>query len=67
MLKLVVAGSDEPEIDLDELQKGWTKQGISFSFAKLIGDYDINEDNPLAFGQWSKTCDRVVRAEDWQN
>jgi hypothetical protein len=47
MLKLVVAGSDEPEIDLDELQKGWTKQGISFSFAKLIGDYDINEDNPI--------------------
>jgi hypothetical protein len=47
MLKLVVAGSKETEIDLDELRTGWTKQGIAFSFAKLISDYDINQNNPI--------------------
>lgn len=47
MLKLVVAGSDKTEIDLEELRKSWTQQGISFSFAKLISEYDINKDNPI--------------------
>jgi hypothetical protein len=47
MLKLVVHGGDKRETDLDELRDSWTKQGISFSFAKLISDYDINQDNPI--------------------
>jgi len=47
MLKLVVPDSDETEIDLDELRGGRRNQGISFSFTKLINDYDINEDNPI--------------------
>jgi hypothetical protein len=47
MLKLVVATSNEKEMDLYELRNGWTKQPISFSFAKLISDYDISEDNPI--------------------
>lgn len=47
MLKLVVASSDKTEIDLEELRKSWTQQGISFSFAKLISEYDINKDNPI--------------------
>jgi hypothetical protein len=46
-LKFVVAGSDESELDLYELRKGLRKQGISFSFAKLIDDYNINQDNPI--------------------
>jgi hypothetical protein len=47
LLKFVVAGSNESELDIYELRKGLRSQGISFSFAKLISDYNINEDNPI--------------------
>ena len=45
-LKLVVAGSGETEIDLDDMQdlRGW---GGYFNFKKLIVDYKIDEDNPI--------------------
>jgi hypothetical protein len=46
-LKLVVSTSAEKEVDLDELRNSWTRKGISFSFAKLISDYNISEDNPI--------------------
>jgi aryl carrier-like protein len=45
--KLVVVGSDKTEIDLEDLQREWRKQGISFSFAKLISDYNINYYSPI--------------------
>jgi hypothetical protein len=43
----VVAGFDEREIELDELENSCTEEGIPFSFAALISDYDINSDNPI--------------------
>ena len=46
-LNLVVAGSGRAEIDLEDLQSDWRMRGISFSFAKLISDYDINYDSPI--------------------
>jgi hypothetical protein len=46
MLKLVVAGSNETEIDLDDMKDLKDEDGV-FSFAKLISDYDINEDSPI--------------------
>ena len=45
-LKLIVAGSDETEIDLDDMAhlRGW---GRYYNFEKLVTDYKIDRDNPI--------------------
>jgi len=46
MLKLVVAGSDESEIDLDDMQDPRDESEV-FNFKQLVVDYKIEQGNPI--------------------